>query len=83
MANSSVDIDCELEILYSNTAYVYVYDTMIRLRYPVPGVGNQPKNICILYKPTKLYDIGKFAPHHNGYNIINYKLQLLQDKVGL
>ena len=43
IAKSSVSIDCELEILYSNTAHVYVYNTMILTLLPVPGVDNQPK----------------------------------------
>ena len=39
IAKSSVNIDCELEVLYSNTAYVYVYNTMISYgtRYGQPS----------------------------------------------
>ena len=49
IAKSSVDIDCELEIIYSNTAYVYVYNTMISsgTRCPVWTTSvHIPQGVC-------------------------------------
>ena len=33
-----------------------MYNTMVSLRYPVPGVDNQPENVCItiIYDPRSI-----------------------------